>query len=277
MRMVAIHNPLRRISSRTTSSAATTRSRDLHKVVVSAGDAPLSQAEALAQQLGLPLATTEDGYDYLLTFVEQRLQLHKNNSRIGGVTADFSSGKVGHRFRYGGGKGQLIARAVGLKKGEPPTVLDLTAGLGRDAFVLASLGCPVTLVERSPIVAALLRDGLERAANEPEVAAVIALMRLIESDALKLLQEIENPPEVCYLDPMYPHSKKSALPGKEMLLFRELLGEDLDSDRLLDAARSVATKRVVVKRPRKAERLNGEKPDFQITGKSTRYDIYLPY
>lgn len=236
----------------------------------------------LAQRLGLPLATAEDGADYQLTFVGKTLQLFKIDSRIGGVYVDFVSGKVGHRFRFGGGKGQLIAKAVGLNKGEPPSVLDLTAGLGRDGFVLASLGCQITMVERSPIVAALLRDGLERATEEPEVAAVIARMQLVESDALKALHNVEqspikNPPEVCYLDPMYPHSKKSALPGKEMLLFRDVVGEDQDADQLLDAARSVATKRVVVKRPRKATLLDGQKPDFQMTGKSTRYDVYLPY
>lgn len=229
----------------------------------------------LARQLGLAMGGSAPA-DFQLVYVGQTLQLQKCSSRIGGVYADFIAGKVGHRFRFGGGKGQLIAKAVGLNKGEPPNVLDLTAGLGRDAFVLAALGCKVQMVERSPVVAALLRDGLERAAAEPEIAAVIAQMQLLEGEAQGILQNIENPPAVCYLDPMYPHSKKSALPGKEMLLFREVVGEDHDAHQLLDAARSVATKRVVVKRPRKAELLNGEKPDFQITGKSTRYDVYLP-
>ncbi len=227
--------------------------------------------------MGLPLQVDLFAAEYKLTFVGQVLQLIKINSRVGGVYADFVAGKVGHRFRYGGGKGQLIAKAVGLNKGEPPTVLDLTAGLGRDAFVLASLGCHVTMVERSPVVAALLRDGLERATAEAEIAEVIARMQLLESDALEVMQAVEQLPAVCYLDPMYPYSKKSALPGKEMLLFRDVVGEDLDANQLLDVARRVATKRVVVKRPRKAELLDGQQPDFQISGKSTRYDVYLPY
>jgi 16S rRNA (guanine1516-N2)-methyltransferase len=230
----------------------------------------------LAQRLGLPLAGPEEEYPFLLVHVDGRLELQRANSRIGGVYADFVAGRVGHRFRHGGGKGQLIARAVGIKK-EPPTVLDLTAGLGRDAFVLASLGCRVTLVERSAIVAALLRDGLERAAAEPAVEAVVARMALVELDGRQLLQTIAEPAEVCYLDPMYPHSKKSALPGKEMRLFREVVGEDGDAGELLDAARSVVSKRVVVKRPRKAGFLSGQRPDFQLSGKSTRYDVYLPF
>ena len=42
----------------------------------------------------------------------------------------------------------MIARAIGLNSPTAPHVLDATAGLGGDAFVLASLGCPVTMVER---------------------------------------------------------------------------------------------------------------------------------
>jgi 16S rRNA (guanine1516-N2)-methyltransferase len=48
-------------------------------------------------------------------------------------------------------------------------VIDGTAGLGKDAFVLAGLGCKVTLVERHPVVVALLADGLARAWQDPEI------------------------------------------------------------------------------------------------------------
>ena len=235
-----------------------------------------SQAEELAHQLQLPLVEEGSSIDHLLNLTSTHLQLEQPKTRIGAIFVDFSTGKVGHRFRYGGGKGQLIAKAVGLNKVKSPDVLDLTAGLGRDAFVLASLGCRVKMVERSPIVAALLRDGLQRAVDVPEIAEVVARMKLVESEALQTLQREEISPAVCYLDPMYPHSRKSALPGKEMMLFRGVVGEDQDAEQLLSAARKIATKRVVVKRPRKAELLGGQKPDFQMTGKSTRYDVYLP-
>ncbi|MBC8519666.1 MAG: class I SAM-dependent methyltransferase [Gammaproteobacteria bacterium] len=235
------------------------------------------RAEELAQRLALPAVTDGADFDFLLTYTEARLELRKTNSKTGGVYADFVSGKVAHRFRYGGGRGQLIAKAVGLKSGNTPSVLDLTAGLGRDGFVLASLGCEVTMVERSPIVAALLRDGLERAATVSEIAEVMGRISLLEQEGANYMQSLseEERPDICYLDPMYPHSKKSALPGKEMMLFREVVGEDQDTEELLEAAMVAARRRVVVKRPRKALPLGHQEPDFQITGKSTRYDIYL--
>ncbi len=265
------------MSSRTTSSAPITRSNGLSKVAVTYALAALQpQAEKVAAHLKIPLVDKGDGYDYLLRLTEAHLQLEQPNTRIGAVYADFVGGKAGHRFRHGGGRGQLIARAVGLSKGRTPRVLDLTAGLGRDAFVLASLGCSVEMVERSPIVAALLEDGLQRAADESAVVGIIARMMLVEADAADYLQRVNLLPDVCYIDPMYPHSRKSALPGKEMLLFRSVVGEDQDSGELLGLAQRVARKRVVVKRPRKAVFLNDAPPDFQIRGKSTRYDIYLP-
>lgn len=231
----------------------------------------------MAGQLALPLVEGGGDFDFLLLYTAEHLELRKTSSRIGGVYADFVAGRAGHRLRFGGGRGQLIAKAVGLKRGKTPAILDLTAGLGRDAFVLASLGCRVTMVERSPIVAALLRDGLGRAASLPEISEIVERMSLVEQeggDYLRSLVEGQRP-DVCYLDPMYPHSRKSALPGKEMMLFREIVGEDLDADQLLTQARKVARKRVVVKRPRKAPPLSEREPSFQLAGKSTRYDIYL--
>ena len=105
---------------------------------------------------------------FALVLTESRLELRKlDEPKLGAVYVDFVEGAVAHRRKFGGGRGQSIAKAVGLKSGAMPTVVDATAGLGRDAFVLASLGCKVTLNERSPVVGALLQDGLTRAGQDP--------------------------------------------------------------------------------------------------------------
>ncbi len=83
-----------------------------------------------------------------------------------------------------------------------------------------------------------------------------------------------EPPQVIYLDPMFPHRDKSALVKKEMRVFRPLVGDDLDAPALLEAALALATHRVVVKRPRKAPIIDGPKPSHGLEGKSSRYDIY---
>ncbi|WP_445775347.1 class I SAM-dependent methyltransferase, partial [Shewanella sp.] len=84
-----------------------------------------------------------------LRFEQNCLSLYKRDEpKLDGINVDFVSGAVAHRRKFGGGRGQSIAKAVGLKQGVTPTVVDGTAGLGRDAFVLASLGCKVIMVER---------------------------------------------------------------------------------------------------------------------------------
>lgn len=193
----------------------------------------------------------------------------------GPVRVDFVAGAVAHRRLFGGGAGQMIAKAVGLQPGVRPTVLDATAGLGRDAFVLAQLGCPVTLVERNPLIAALLEDGLTRAGRDADVATIVGRMRLIGGDAIALMRAWpDDAPQVIYLDPMFPHRDKSALVKKEMRLFRPVVGDDEDAPALLDAALALATHRVVVKRARKAPVIAGPKPTLSMEGHSSRFDIY---
>lgn len=195
------------------------------------------------------------------------------------LLVDFVGGRVGHRRRFGGGRGQLVARACGLAKGVTPSIVDATAGLGRDSFVLASLGAEVLLIERVAPIAALLEDGLLRAQGDAEIAEIVERMRLRHGDSSRELEAIVvdsgHDPQVIHLDPMFPHREKSALVKKEMRLFRELAGDDDDAPRLLEAALDVATHRVVVKRPRKAPPIAGPEPRHRLEGKTSRYDIYV--
>ena len=195
------------------------------------------------------------------------------------LKVDFVGGRAAHRRRFGGGRGQLVAKACGLGKVESPHIVDATAGLGRDAFVLASLGAQVLMIERVPMIAALLEDGLARARLAPETAEVAARLRLSRGDAAQALNELiasaDFEPQVIHLDPMFPHRDKSALVKKEMRVFRELAGDDADAPRLLEAALELATHRVVVKRPRRAPALRGPAPQHVIEGKTSRYDLYV--
>jgi len=193
---------------------------------------------------------------------------------------DFIAGAVAHRRKYGGGKGQMIAKAVGIKPGVYPSVLDLTAGLGKDAFVLATLGCTVTLVERNTTVFTALQKGMEEAQyyaqeQDPALAHILARMQLIEQDSLDYLKS-HSPisQQVIYLDPMFPERKKSAAVKKDMILLQQLVGDDPDSNELFLQAMKAAAHRVVVKRPRIAPCLADQKPTLIFEGNSSRFDVY---
>ncbi|PAX99448.1 16S rRNA methyltransferase [Pseudoalteromonas sp. HM-SA03] len=222
-------------------------------------------------------ALTINEAEFQLVYDELGLQLFKKDEpKLGAIRVDFVTGAVAHRRKFGGGKGQAIAKAVGLNKGAVPTVLDATAGLGRDAFVLASMGCKVVLHERNPVVAALLYDGLQRAYQDAEIGEwVQSTMRLEFGSSHDLLEQAGWRPDVVYLDPMFPHREKSAQVKKEMRVFQDLVGNDLDADALLPFALQLATKRVVVKRPDYAGFLNDKTPSMQIKTKKNRFDVYV--
>lgn len=240
------------------------------------------QAEALAESLGLDnlgVVRPRDVGDIpvLLFLDEQGLGLQLTGKGAPGpVRAEFVTGKMGYRREHGGGAGQLVAKAVGLQKTRATLhVVDATAGLGQDAFVLASLGCRVTLFERNPVIHALLADGLARAALNLDCAAIVERMRLLEGSSIDWLAQADaEAADIVYLDPMFPHRDKSALVKKEMQVFRTIVGDDEDSGQLLAGALERARYRVVVKRPRKAPAIEGPEPTTRIEGKSSRYDVY---
>lgn len=244
-----------------------------------AGVDPVAVAD-LAGRLALPLAgqPIAPHFTHLLTLTPQRLELHSlGPGAPGPLYADFVAGEVAHRHRHGGGRNQALARAIGLRGTATPSVVDATAGLGRDGFVIAALGGRVRLIERSPVIAALLADGLERAARDAAIGPLIdERLRLTVADArayLRALPETERP-DVVYLDPMYPHRRKTALSDKAMRLLRLVAGDDDDAPELLTAALACARRRVTVKRPRLAPSLAGPSPGFQIVTRNTRFDIY---
>jgi len=230
-------------------------------------------AASLCQQFGLTLADEVSGW-HLAWHNEALVLRNADLPKQGDILVDFASGAASYRRLHGGGKGEAIAKACGLNKKRELTVLDATAGLGRDAFVLASLGASVTLVERNPVVAALLYDGLRRGCNITELHWLAKRMTLLHSPGIDALQQ-HPAVDVVYLDPMFPPRDKTALVKKEMRAFHDVVGSDTDADALLAPALLLAQKRVVVKRPGYADFLAGKAPTMSVTGKNNRFDVYI--
>jgi 16S rRNA (guanine1516-N2)-methyltransferase len=193
----------------------------------------------------------------------------------GELRVDFVSGAVAHRLRFGGGRGQSLAKAMGLRAGKTPMIVDATAGLGRDSFLLASLGAQVIMIERSEKVHSLLVQGMKRAAKEGgEFREIIGRMTLLKGDAKDLLPELSG--EAILIDPMHPPRKNSALVKHELRQIREIVGTDDDAVDLVRVALKNACNRVVLKWPAKADPIKGiQACSHQIHGKSTRYDVFM--
>jgi 16S rRNA (guanine1516-N2)-methyltransferase len=234
-------------------------------VMAGSGGVCLEAAATWADRLGLPLVDRPyPDYDLLLVWTGKRLELRDNrDSRIGPVFADFTA----RASRPALSRRQPFARAIGRKA---HTVVDATAGLAQDAFLLAGLGYEVTGIERSAVVAALVEDGLLRA------PAAQSRLRVVCGEAAALLPTLAPAPDVIYLDPMFPPKRrKSAAVRKEMHMLRALVGEDSDATELFAVSLRCARQRVVVKRPDDAAPL-APRPAVSYTGRLVRYDVYLP-
>lgn len=222
--------------------------------------------------LKLPSQTEVDHYDYLLTKQHNTLQLIDYQAKFKPFYIDFANHELQKRCKKLKIADELIAKACAVKRHALPTILDATAGLGRDAYILASLGCQLTLLERSAIIYALLQDALQRVAVFSEVQR----MQLLEKDAITYCQQ-GHLFDVVYLDPMFPEKKKNALNKKEMQIFQGLI-QDQDTEALFAAAMPCARERVVVKRPIHAEPITStRKVDIIYKGKKNRFDVYLTY
>ena len=240
----------------------------------SAGCAATAQARVITDKWAFSF-TSEPPKGMALTIENSVLQLKDfSQPKLNGVAVDFMSGAAQYRKQHGGGRKEAIARAVIGKGPAQGHVVDATPGLGRDAFVLASLGMAVTMIERSAVVAALLEDGLARLnAAAPELSGRFSL---VHGNSAELMQYWNGEDvDVVYLDPMFPHRKKSAQVKKEMQLFQQLLGHDEDANLLLAPACKLAGKRVVVKRPDTAPELGSRSPTMTIKSKKHRFDVYL--
>ena len=260
-------------SRRSLSALGVSRLAAANIAVSAAGeDSVKTNAEELARELALPFVTTaETNFDLLLVVTAEHLELRDNlDPQMGPVCVDFSHLDL-RPYSPNLSRRQPLARALGKKA---QTVVDATAGYCQDALLFALMGYRTTAIERSPVVMALARDGLRRLTARAGIT-LDKRLQLIEADGRVLLPSITPPPEVIYLDPMFPPKrKKSAVVKKEMRLLRALVGDDSDAHGLLEISRRVALDRVVVKRPDDAPPLAPD-PSMSLASKLVRYDVYL--
>ena len=205
---------------------------------------------------------------------DQGLSLgYPGNSAASPTRVDFSAPSLQYRLTTSK-RSEGLLKAIGLDKYSLPiSIVDATAGLGSDAYIMAAMGCQVTMVEQSGIIAALLNDGLSRARDAADSTLKTHLQRLSlefsnSHDYLAKIQESGDKPDVIYLDPMFPPRLKTAKVKKDMALMQQLLPVNGDVIILLEKAIKCADKRVVLKRPGKITKkgLNNESPnpDFQV-------------
>ena len=224
---------------------------------------------SVARAAGLELTRTPEG----LTLTDGTMELR----------ADFT--RLLPRLKQGRLQQELLVKAARTKGIEHPWAIDATAGFGEDSLLLAAAGFTVDLYEQDCVIAALLQDALERAADDPALADAAARMRLhagedsiagLHQTAASIEQGELAAPDVVYLDPMFPERTKSAAVKKKFQLLHHLEQPCADEETLIQAASAVHPRKVVIKRPVKGPLLAGVRPSYQLAGKAVRYDVLVP-
>lgn len=242
------------------------------------GQGDIIPSEQLATKLGIGLiASTEIGLNkelqFCLSWCDGCLTLiDKDTVKKLGLTVEIEH-RQGEQRSWPIAKTGALAQALGRKT---KTVVDATAGWGQDSLAMFRMGYEVQCIERSPIMAELLTDGFGRLSQLDWVRQLnLSPPKLIQGDAIEILNKLPEPPDCIYLDPMFPPKrKKSALAKKAIMVLRDFVGDDVDKEQLFATALKAAGKRVVVKSPDYAEPLGG-KPNESFHGKLLRYDVYL--
>ena len=223
----------------------------------------LVQSENIVKQVGDGLFLTDDGSG--LTLTDGKLVLR----------GDFTG--LLPRLKKSNLQSEFLVKASKIKGIEHPVIIDATAGMGEDSMILAAAGFEVYLFEYDPVIAALLKDALDRAMEIPELKEAAGRMHFTEGNSIDNMSKLEIAPDVVLLDPMFPARQKSALVKRKFQLLQKLEKPCSDENELLQAALNVKPGRIVIKRPPKGPFLGGMKPSYSLTGKARRYDcIVIP-
>ena len=257
---------------------------------------PDAPADLPGERVVSEAAAVAAGFALVMGYRNGMLSLWRPEGRETPLTVDFGTGRMGYRLAAERARHERLVRAAGkLSKPDsdsgPPDsqvagqqsapavqkglLVDATAGLGRDAALLARAGWQLILLERQPLLHALLVDALQR---DPDMARRMQPLRVDSVEWLHARLHSALPrPEVVCLDPMFPEREKSAAIKKDLAWLQQLcdVAPEEDESALLGAARALAGKRVVVKRPLRAPPLAGVSPSHALPGKTVRFDVYL--
>lgn len=250
---------------------------DLVRLYIHADEQHHETARKFAEQQHLPLYNNETN-GLCLLFASTGYELTDLSTKAT-IRVTFTEGSLAHRVKFANSYKQPLAKAIGVTNKSKPTVLDITAGLARDAYVLYSLGCSVTMVEASAVLATMIQQAIDYS-NQTDNENIINCesFKIVNSDSLTYMQNLNiEVPDVIYMDPMYPERKKSALVKKDMQILHKLIGPPSDelNRNLLNQALQLARQRVVIKRPENASEIDGPPPTLKFSSKKTRYDVYV--
>ena len=207
-----------------------------------------------------------------LVFQEDNLYFNfKKERALTPLKIDIQKGALGWRLARAQHETHL-KKAIG-KTDRPLRILDATAGLLGDSMIMLALGHSVTAYEQSKILYTMLNNELNQLS---ETDSNLLNFKLINSNVCETNFN-EKSFDVIYFDPMYPEDKASNARRSDLKKINSILqieGLASDSESTFTFLRSIPKTKLIVKRPLKVDAFEGS-INYQIKGKSVRFDIYL--
>lgn len=213
-----------------------------------------------------------EDYDYIFIYENEILYLKDCNLDLPAISSNFSDGTSSFRIKNIG-INQDLFRAVGINK-DTKTIVDTTAGLGKDSFLFSLYGTNIIMLEQNSLIYNITKDAINRAVNNKELSNFVKKIQFFNCNSIDFLKNNDVKPDCVYLDPMFPKTNKNALSKKEMQIFHNLAFYG-NNEELFNVSMEKTKNRVVIKRKINSEYLVNKEPDFKIKGRVIRFDIYL--
>lgn len=237
---------------------------------------PCALLEELSKLNFVKLIKFEKQSQYVLSFKQDRLVVLFENQKP--ILVDFLDPAL-KKYLGHMSKKNIFGKALALKH-DPTQLIDLTAGFGKDSFVVSKFFSKVIWVERNPIVYFLLQDGLKRLLIEyPNLTDKFELVLSESSDFLKTLKDknsnlIEKQSlqeSVIYFDFMFTDKKSKS--NKDMIFLKHITAFDNPiniEDYLVESTQAQPLRTVL-----KAKSYSGVlKPEQIYDGQQVKYFVF---
>ena len=198
------------------------------------------------------LCLPEHGCDYTISHYQNRFLIECNNEE------SKTSFLIDQLMRH---NEKIYTKLFPLKNA---SILDCTAGLGRDGILLSELGYNVTMIEKNPLLILLIRNYLSRNAH--------IKARLLYGDALTYTHIAEKEFDYIYIDFMF-EKKNNSKPSKYDLFLRSINYNENNKSGFINKMKNYCKKRIVVKEPMKS-RSEINDHDYEIKTNLIKYKIF---
>ena len=189
--------------------------------------------------------------------------INANYKEAVSISVNFLNEAINNKIKLRiSGKKDVFSKLFPIKNS---TLLDCTAGYGRDSYILRLMGFNVTMIENSPVMSLLLNYALKK--------LKLLNFKMYHGNSYDYLNHSEKNYDYIYIDFMFDKLKKNSLSSKNDETLKLVSFQENNKNNLIRLAIKKSNSRVVVKEP-KHSLSDILKPEYTIKTKLLNFNIY---